>query len=56
MKYQDIIKKVAKIYNTTADEVDREIRLAINYAGSDTEPTEFIEMISNRVKEKLRNQ
>ena len=56
MKYQDIIKKVAKKYNTTADEVDREIRSAINYTGSEIEPTEFIEMISNRVKEKLRNQ
>lgn len=56
MKYQDIIKKVAKKYNTTADEVEREIRLAINCAGSEAEPTEFIEMVSSRVKIKLRNQ
>lgn len=52
MNYHEVIKKVARIYNTTAEDVDREIRLAISYTGSKTEPTEFIKMIISEVKTK----
>lgn len=50
MSYKEIIKTVAKEYNTTAEEVDKEIRLAIKSTGLQMEPTDFIAMVSTMVK------
>lgn len=50
MRYKEIIQTVAKEYNTTANEVDKEIRLAIKSAGLQMEPADFIAMVSTLVK------
>lgn len=50
MSYKEIIKTVAKEYNTTAGEVDKEIRLAIKSAGLQMEPADFIAMVSTIAK------
>lgn len=53
MNYQEIIEKIARENNITADDADREIRLAISYTGLETEPEEFIKMLADRVKKKM---
>ncbi|MDE5994631.1 MAG: hypothetical protein K2G60_03870 [Oscillospiraceae bacterium] len=50
MSYQKIIKTVARKYNTTVGEVDKEIRLAIKSAGLQMEPEGFIEMVRTIIK------
>lgn len=45
MNYKEIIESIAKKHNTTAQEVDKEIRMAIKSAGLDTEPEKFIETL-----------
>lgn len=56
MSYKEIIKTVAKEYNTTANEVDKEIRLAIKSAGLQMEPERFIETVCTMVKSDRRKQ
>lgn len=45
MNYQKIIKIIAKTHGTTPFEVDKEIRFAINSAGLQTTPAEFIKAV-----------
>ena len=55
MSYKKIIKKVAKEYNTTPKEVDKEIRAAIQAAGYDMEPDLFIALAAAKVKGEIEN-
>ncbi len=56
MSYKKILKKVAKEYNTTAKEVDREIHEAIKEAGLNITPAAFITLASAIAKHEICNQ
>ena len=43
MQYKQILQAIAKEYNTTSAEVDKEIRKAIKLAGYDISPAEFLD-------------
>ena len=50
MTYKKLLKKVAKEYGTTPEEVDREMREAIKVAGLNISPQAFIALCSAKVK------
>ena len=54
MKYQALLKKIAKEYNTTPQEVEKEMRLAIKAAGLTISPALFIARTSAKVKEEMK--
>ena len=50
MKYKKIIKTVAKLNNTSAKEVENEIKFALNQSGINVSPEILIELISQKIK------
>ena len=50
MKYEKMLREVAKEYDTTPEEVDSEIREAIKAAGLNMPPQLFIAMCAAKVK------
>ena len=57
MTYKKLLKKVAKEYGTTPEEVDREMREAIKAAGLNISPQAFIALCSTKAKKTInRNQ
>ena len=55
MSYQNMLEKIAKQHNTTAEEVDAEIRNAITATGLDIEPSVFIALVTGKAKNELNN-
>lgn len=45
-----IYEKVAEQHNTTPEEVEKEIRLALKLAGIELEPEQFIEMAADLIR------
>ena len=45
MTYKELLKKVAKVEGVTCENVDAEIKKAINAIGIDIEPMELITLI-----------
>ena len=50
MNYKKLLNLVATEHNTTPEEVDREMRNAINAAGYNMEPELFIALVTAKVK------
>lgn len=55
MNYKKILEKVAKQHNTKIEAVDLEIRNAIKAAGLDIEPSIFITLVTEKVKNEINN-
>ncbi|MBQ6381401.1 MAG: hypothetical protein IJJ41_07385 [Clostridia bacterium] len=55
MNYQKLLKKIAKENNTTPQEVDKEMRLAIQAAGYDISPELFIALAAAKVQSEMMN-
>ncbi len=53
MRYQMLLERVAKEYNTTPGEVKKEMREALKAAGCDIEPTIFIALAASKVKKTI---
>lgn len=53
MSYQKLLEQVAKEHNTTPQEVDSEMRTALQMAGYDIEPTMFIALATAKVKKTI---
>ncbi|MGN1420327.1 MAG: hypothetical protein ACI4XC_02280 [Eubacterium sp.] len=53
MSYQNMLEKIAKQHNTSVEEVDTEIRNAINATGLDIEPSVFIALVTRKTKNEL---
>ena len=53
MSYQKLIEQVAREHNTTPQEVDSEMRMALHMAGYDIEPTMFIALATTKVKKTI---
>ena len=57
MSYQKLLEQVAREHNTTPQEVDSEMRTALQMAGYDIEPAMFIALATAKVKKTIyRNQ
>ncbi len=50
MSYQKILNQIAKENNTTSEEVETEIRKALEMAGYNIDPELFIALIAAKVK------
>lgn len=55
-KFEKLLEVVAKEHNTTPDEVEREIKAAINAAGLDLTPQAFIALCTARVKAQIEQE
>lgn len=53
MNYKQMLKIIAKTHNTTPEEVDKEMRVAIKTAGYDISPEVFISLAAEKVKCKM---
>lgn len=53
MNYNKLLEEIAKKYNTTAENVDKEIRHAIKFSGSDEQPEVFISRLVEKTKKQL---
>lgn len=53
MRYQRLLERVAKEYNTTPEEVEKEMREALKAAGYDIEPAVFIALAASKVKKTI---
>lgn len=57
MSYQKLLEQVAREHNTTPEEVDSEMRTALQIAGYDIEPAMFIALATTKTKKTIyRNQ
>ena len=57
MRYQRLLERVAKEYNITPEEVEKEMRETLKAAGYDIEPVVFIALAASKVKKTIyRNQ
>lgn len=57
MSYQKLLEQVAMEHNTTPEEVDSEMRTALQMAGYDIEPAMFIALATAEAKKTIyRNQ
>ena len=57
MSYQKLLEQVAKEHNTTPEQVDSEMRTALQMAGYDIEPAMFIALATAKAKKTIyRNQ
>lgn len=54
MKYQEMLKRLAKENNSTPEEVENEMKSAIKAAGYDMEPAMFIALVSAKVKSEIK--
>ena len=50
MSYQNLLEQVAKEHNTTPEQVDSEMRTALQMAGYDIEPAMFIALAATKAK------
>ena len=50
MNYEQLLRVIAKKYNTTPDEVEKEIKAAIKATGLDVTPQLFIAICATKVK------
>jgi hypothetical protein len=53
MNYQKMLNEVAKIHNTTVDDVEREMKIALEASGLNISPKEFIKITSKTVKKTI---
>lgn len=53
MSYQKLIEQVAREHNTTPQEVDSEMRMALHMAGYDIDPALFISLAASKVKKTI---
>ena len=53
MSYQKLLEQVAREHNTTPEEVDSEMRTALQMAGYDIEPAMFIELATTKAKKTM---
>lgn len=53
MSYQKLLKQVAREHNTTPQEVDSEMRTALQMAGYDIEPAMFIALATTKAKKTI---
>lgn len=53
MSYQKLLEQVAREHNTTPQEVDSEMRTALQMAGYDTEPAMFIALATAKAKKTI---
>lgn len=53
MSYQKLLEKVAKEHGTTPEEVDNEMRSALQMAGCDIEPALFISLAAAKAKKTI---
>ena len=57
MSYQKLLEQVAREHNTTPQEIDSEMRTALQMAGYDVEPAMFIALATTKAKKTIyRNQ
>ena len=57
MSYQRLLEQVAREHNTTPEQVDSEMRTALQMAGYDIEPAMFIALATAKAKKTIyRNQ
>ena len=57
MSYQKLLEQVARKHNTTPQDVDSEMRTALQMAGYDVEPAMFIALATTKAKKTIyRNQ
>lgn len=53
MSYQELLEQVAREHNTTPEEVDSEMRTALQLAGYDIEPAMFIALATDKAKKTI---
>lgn len=53
MRYQRLLERVAKEYNITPEEVEKEMRETLKAAGYDIEPAVFIALAASKVKKTI---
>ena len=53
MRYQRLLEQVAKENNTTPEEVENEMRKALQIAGYDIEPAIFIALAASKAKKTI---
>lgn len=53
MRYQKLLVQIAKEYNTTSEEVEKEMREVLKAAGYDIEPAVFIALAASKVKKTM---
>lgn len=53
MSYQELLEQVAREHNTTPEEIDREMRTALQLAGYDIEPAMFIVLAIDKAKKTI---
>ena len=53
MSYQKLLEQVAREHNTTPEEVDVEMRTALQMAGYDIEPAMFIALATAKAKKTI---
>lgn len=53
MRYQRLLEQVAKENNTTPEEVENEMRKALQIAGYDIEPKIFIALAASKAKKTI---
>lgn len=53
MSYQKLLEQVAREHNTTPEEVDSEMRTALQMAGYDIEPAMFIALATTKAKKTI---
>lgn len=53
MRYQKLLVQIAKEYNTTSEEVEKEMRKALKAAGYDIEPAVFIALAASKVEKTI---
>lgn len=54
MNYKMMLQLVAREYNTTPDEVEKEIKEAIKAAGLDMSPQLFISLCAAKVRSEMK--
>lgn len=53
MRYQRLLKRIANENNTTPEEVENEMRKAIQEAGLEIEPSVFIALVTTKVRKTI---
>ncbi|MGN1160636.1 MAG: hypothetical protein ACI4SX_00155 [Candidatus Fimenecus sp.] len=53
MNYQKLLERLAREHNTTPDEIEREMRKALQAAGHNIEPAMFIALAAAKAKKTI---
>lgn len=53
MSYKKLLEQVAREHNTTPEQVDSEMRIALQMAGYDIEPAMFIALATDKAKKTI---